>query len=177
MRRPEQGKPLVLGVYPSCRGFGWIAFEGPFAAYDWGLVFVSRDKNIRSLAHFERLLDRLAPETVVLEVIPGGVRRTPRVATLQKAFVAAAGDRAIELAAYARGEVRTTFASAGARTRQEIAVAVARQLPALSHRLPRKRGPWHSEDRRMALFNAAAVVMTHFHLGASRLYEDLLQDA
>lgn len=66
---------LVLAVYPSVRGFGWIAFEGPFSAYDWGLVFVQSDKNRRCVEHFERLLAHLEPEALVLEAFPEKARR------------------------------------------------------------------------------------------------------
>lgn len=166
-------RSLVLGVYPNVRGFGWIAFEGPFAVYDWGLVFVQNDKNRRCLAHFERLLARLEPEALILEAFPETTRRTARIVTLQRAMSASAFSRGVEATMYPRGDVQAMFAPVGARSRQDIAVAVARQVPALSHRLPRKRGAWHCEDRRMALFNAAALVITHFQLDANRLLREL----
>lgn len=167
------GKALTLGFYPSCRGFGWAAFEAPFSIYDWGVVSVSKDKNQRSLYHFERILDRLEPETLVLEALLPNVRRTRRVVRLQKAIVATALYRGIDVAHLARGDVQASYADAGARTRSEIAAAVARQIPALGHRLPRKRGAWLPEDRWMAVFNAAALVMTHYRLDADRLFQDL----
>lgn len=173
MRAAAQPRSLVLGVYPNVRGFGWVAFEGPFSLYDFGLVFVQSDKNRRCLDHFERLLTRLEPEAVVMEAFPENVRRTARVVTLQRAMVASAISRGIETATHPHGEVQAMFAAVGARSRQEIAVAVARQIPGLNHRLPRKRRAWECEDRRMALFNAAALVITHFQLDASRLLKEL----
>jgi len=134
---------------------------------------VSKDKNARSVYHFERILDRLCPETVVLERFPPNVRRTTRVVALQKAIRASALSRGIEVASFARGDVQSCFSEVGAATRLEIAAAVARQLPALGHRLPRRRGAWLPEDRWMALFNAAALVLTHYRLGADQLFQDL----
>lgn len=173
MRAAPIPRSLVLGIYPNVRGFGWVAFEGPFALYDFGLVFVQADKNRRCLEHFERLLTRLEPEAVVLEAFPENVRRTARIVTLQRAFVASALSRGIETAMHPHGEVQAMFSPVGARSRQEIALAVARQVPGLGHRLPRKRRAWHCEDRRMALFNAAALVITHFQLDANRLLKEL----
>ena len=61
----------------------------------------------------------------------------------------------------------------GARTRDEIAAAVVRHVDAFRHRLPRARRIWTSEDKRMALFSAAALVLTHYQLGGNGLFETL----
>jgi hypothetical protein len=53
--------------------------------------------------------------------------------------------------------------SVGARSRQEIAEAVARSFD----RLPRPRRPWEGPHRRLAIFDAAAVVLTHYQLDAN----------
>jgi hypothetical protein len=50
-------------------------------------------------------------------------------------------------------------------TRQEVAEAVARHLEPFQQHLPKRRRPWDGEDERMALFSAAAVLLTHFRLG------------
>ena len=88
-------------------------------------------------------------------------------------MVSLAADRGVEVAIYARGEVQACFASVGARTRREIAEAVVRHIDAFRHRLPNKRRPWEGEDRRMAIFAAAALVLTHYQLGSSRLLDSL----
>jgi len=92
---------------------------------------------------------------------------------LQKAIIASALNRGIEVVHFARADVQHCFSEVGARTRLEIAAAVARQIPALAHRLPRRRGAWLPEDRWMALFSAAALVLTHYRLGAAQIFEDL----
>jgi hypothetical protein len=68
------------------------------------------------------------------------------------------------VAVYSRGQVRQVFASVGAVTRQEIAEAVARHLEPFQQHLPPRRRPWQSEDERMALFSAAALLLTHFRV-------------
>jgi Holliday junction resolvasome RuvABC endonuclease subunit len=169
---PPQG--LTLALHPIKAGFGWVAFEGPFSPYDWGLVRPHRDKNAVCLRRVEKLLGRFLPDALVLEVFePPASARANRIAKLCRAIVALASDRGVEVAIYSRGDVRACFASVGAGTRQEIAEAVARHVDSFRHLLPRKRRPWDDEDRRMAIFVAGALVLTHFQLEATRLLNDL----
>ena len=166
--------PLVLGLHPSARGFGWVALESPCAPHDWGLVEAPKDKNAVCLRKIETLLERLQPEAVVVEAFEKrNSARTDRIARLCRATLALANDRGIEFAVYGRARSKTCFATIGATTRDEIAAAVARHLPALAPRLPAKRTPWKSDDRRMALFNAAALVLTHYRYQALSVFEGL----
>lgn len=156
----------VLGFHPTSRGFGWVLFEGPFAPVDWGLVSAGADKNASCLRRLARLLDRFAPAALVLEAYDRAVtRRAGRIADLCRAVERAADDRGVETAVYSRAEIRDAFSEVGARTRREIAEAVARHFEAFRHRLPRPRRPWESEDARSALFAAAAVVLAHYRQG------------
>lgn len=165
---------LVLGVHPTSRGYGWIAYEGPFSPYAWATVEVSRNKNPISLEKLGKLLARLQPETLVLEAFePTTSERRKRITKLCRALVALAVERGIEVAIFPRSDVQACFAHVGANTRQEVAEAVARHTPALEGRLPKKRRAWDSEDLRMALFSAAALVITHYALDARRLLDDL----
>jgi hypothetical protein len=161
------------------RGFGWIVFEGPFAPHDWGVARAKgSEKNSQCLLHIERLLSRYNPETLVLEAFERRrSARADRIARLGRAIVALAQDRSIEVAIYTRGEVKACFAKVGAVSRQQVAEAVSRHVPALLHRLPKPRRPWQSEHPRMALFSAAALVLTHHQYVASQFLEDLHKNA
>lgn len=162
MKPPE----LVLGFHPHSHGFAWSVFEGPLAPYDWGFVgsraAQRRTKNSISLRRLEKLLTRFAPEVIVLEEFEGSARRRPRIVRLCRAVVALAAQRSVRVAIYSRDHVRETFLGVGAVTRQEIAEAVARHLEPFQQHIPRRRRPWDGEDDRMALFSAAAAVLTHF---------------
>lgn len=165
MKRAPRYRALTLAVHANSRGMGWIAFEGPFAPYDWGMVGTpaGRSKNERCLRKIDRLLDRLTPEVLVLEAFekPGSIRRS-RTANLARAIVALAISRNADVAIYSNANVRACFGSVGASTRREVAEAVARQIPAIAHRLPRRRKPWEAEDWWMPLFCAAALALTHY---------------
>ena len=166
---------LTLALHPYSRGFGWIAFEGPFTPYDWGMSDARRDKNAVCLRKIEKLLERLQPETLILEAFDRRASTRPaRTARLCRAIASLAVDRGISVAIYSRSDVQAAFAPVGARTRDEIAAAVARHMDALRHRIPTVRDkPWHCEDPRMALFSATALVLTHNQLGASSLFDSL----
>jgi Holliday junction resolvasome RuvABC endonuclease subunit len=168
---------LTLAVHPDRKGFGWVAFNGPFSAYDWGRSEARRNKNSVCLSKIEALIERLTPQTVVLEAYerPDAIRAA-RITRLCRAIMALAADRGLEVAVYTRADVTASFLTVGARTRDEIAEAVARHVDTFRHRLPKRRKPWQAEDTRMALFSAAALVLTHYRLGASTLFDDLQQD-
>jgi hypothetical protein len=84
-----------------------------------------------------------------------------------------ANDRSINVAVYTRKDINACFSTVGARTRYEIAEAIARHVPALAPRLPPKRRAWTAEDRRMGLFNAAALVFTHYRNEAQFFLDEL----
>lgn len=170
-------KHVTLAIHPDRRGFGWVAFTGPFAVHDFGRPTTKRDKNAACLEKVETLLERFHPETVVLESFDRPYSLRPvRTARLCRAIAALAADRGVEVAIYTRADVAACFLDVGARTRDEIAQAVARHVDALRDRLPKRRKPWHAEDPRMALFSAAALVLTHYRLGASSLFDELIAD-
>ena len=156
----------MVGFHPTSRGFGWVAFEGPFQPFDWGLVYARGDKNAVCLARLEAILDRLKPEVLVLEEFDRRTtKRANRIAHLTTSAAAAAAMRSVQVTTYALGDIRSAFAEAGATTRREINETVATHVDAFRHRLPPPRKPWESEDRRSALFAAAALVLTHFKTG------------
>jgi hypothetical protein len=64
--------------------------------------------------------------------------------------------------------IRTVFASVGASTRYEIAQVISQHIDVFSHRMPRKRKPWESEDARQSIFDAAALAMTYFAVTGSQ---------
>jgi Holliday junction resolvasome RuvABC endonuclease subunit len=170
--QPRQA--LTFAVYPTARGFGWAALASPLAPHSGGLVEVTKDKNVVCLRKIEALLAELEPETLVLEAFERrNSARTDRIANLCRALVSLANDRSIAFAIYTRKDVGACFSTVGARTRYEIAEAIARHVPGLAPRLPPKRKTWNAEDRRMALFNAAALVFTHFRHQAQHVFDEM----
>jgi Holliday junction resolvasome RuvABC endonuclease subunit len=175
MTPTKHRRVFTMAIHPTSRGFGWIVFEGPFSPHDWGVVLAKgHNKNSTCLRKLETMLARFTPETLVVEAFDKrNSFRTDRIANLCQAAVSLAVDRGVDVAIYNLADIRSCFATVGARTRQEIAEAVVRHVDAFRHRLPTNRKPWQSEDRRMALFSAAALALTHYQRGANQLFNDL----
>ena len=176
MSRPTSKHVLVLGIHPTSRGMSWIVFDGPFVVFDWGnTVAKGSTKNSVCLRKLEAVIERVKPETIVFETFEkANSRRNDRITRLCRSMIALAADRGVEVAIYARRDVQSCFVGVGATTRHEIAEAVVRHVDALRHQLPSVRKPWESEDRRMPIFSAAALALTHFHRGAGHMFDDLL---
>lgn len=167
-------KSFVLAVHPNSTGLGYVVFEGPFAPFDWGTLQPRREKNARCLRRIERLIERLQPEFLILEAVGVAPQESRnRVARLRAGLVNLALQNEIEVSLLSRGDVQGCFANVGAKTRQEIAEAVARQVPALARRIPKPRRPWETENPRIAMFTAAALALTHYALGAKRFLDSL----
>jgi hypothetical protein len=164
MTSASLNKGLVLAVHPTSRGFGWVLFEGPLSAVDWGMASSKRGRNSRLVARFERLLTRYEPSVVVLEEFEGRRGRVDRIQRLCRSFVHLAACAGCETPVLRRALVQAVFVTAGAVTRYEIAQVIASRVPALAAKKPRKRAIWESESPRQSLFDAAALATAYFSL-------------
>lgn len=156
---------LTLAVTLSTRGFAYVFFEAPQTPYDWAVVETKGSgKDAQIMMRVEKLLQTYHPQTVVLEDVSGkSAKRSARLQKLSLRLAHMAGCEGIEVCRYDRKAIRAAFASVGAKTKVEIAHAVASAIPAFTHRLPPVRKLWMSEDPRQMLFDAAALGLTHHH--------------
>lgn len=163
----------TLAVHPTSRGFGWVVCEGPLRLVEFGVCVPLRgSKRVACVRKTEKLIARLAPSELVIEAFDERSGKGAWVRKLSLDLVTVAADRSLSIEAHTRDAVRAAFEAVGARTRRETAEAVARHFPALAYRLPSPRKAWESEDKRLAIFHAAAVVLAHFHNGATALLRE-----
>ncbi len=165
---------LVLSIYPFSRGFSFALFEGPESPFDWGVKEIKeKHKNTKTLDEIRKIIDRYGPEVLVIEDTTGkDSRRTSRIRNLYLMLVHLAEAECLELHRCSKAEVKACFASVGANTKYEIAKAIATQIPAFAHRIPRLRRIWMSEDPRQSLFDAAALGLTYFARHIKSPYAD-----
>jgi len=156
----------VLALQPMTRGVGYVVMEGPARVIDWGVKDArSADKNVQSLAQVSGLIQLYRPDVIIVEDYGGKAsRRQPRVQELIDQIVKLAADQRMASCSVSRSAVRNAFARSGAFTKQQIAVAIAERLPQLAAHLPRPRRIWESEDRRMAIFDAASFALAFYQL-------------
>ncbi|KYK46061.1 hypothetical protein A1D31_33730 [Bradyrhizobium liaoningense] len=160
-----QRYPCVLAVYLNTRGFGFVVFESSLSPVDWGIKETpGPQKNSRCVTKIERILDRYRPSVLILQdTSAGGTRRTQRIKDLNAEIVELAALREIPACAYSRADVLTTFSEFNVETKRDLALVIAKHIPAFERHLPPPRKPWMSEDARMSLFEAAALALTFFH--------------
>lgn len=155
----------VLAIDPTHRGFGFVVLEGTTELLDWGTRYVSHPKDDNSIQKVDQLIERYAPDVLVLEdPIGNGSKRCLRVQKLIERFHQLGRARDLSVFQYSRAQIRLAFSSDNATTKEEIAAAAAVRLPELAPRLPPTRKVWMSEDHRMAIFDAVSLALTH--LGA-----------
>jgi Holliday junction resolvasome RuvABC endonuclease subunit len=150
---------LVLSIYPTSRGYAFVLFEGPLSLYDWGVKEIrNKQKNERTLKSIKALIEQHRPDYLVIEdYTEKGSRRSSRIRRLYRSLVHLAAVEQVEVVRYGKNAIRSCFEPEGAHTKYEIAKTIAREIPALAHRLPRPRKIWMSEDPRQSLFDAAAL--------------------
>lgn len=152
----------VLAIAPNSRGFGYALFTTPQKLLDWGIKEVRADKNTRCATLASALIAQAQPNALIIEdCIKTGCRRSVRVRALLGDLAQLAEDSGISVYTYSRRHVMATFNSAG-RSKDAIALAVADNVPALLPWLPRRRRIWESEQHSMAIFEAAALALTHY---------------
>jgi hypothetical protein len=158
-KRPK----LVLAIYFQTSGFGFVLLENGFSPVDWGAPEVrGHDRAKRCLKQIDALLALHTPDVLVLQDMSrSGMRRAPRIRVLNYQILLLAMRRGIPVRAFSRAQVLDHFEEFGATTKQCIAETIATRIPALSLYVPPPRKPWKSEDARMGIFEAAALVWTY----------------
>ncbi|MGO8754729.1 MAG: hypothetical protein ACLQHK_05810 [Gallionellaceae bacterium] len=161
---------LVLSIYPTSRGYAFVLFEGPLNVYDWGMKEIRKNrKNEATLKSISGLIERYRPEHILMEDYnEPGSRRSSRIKKLYRMITDLAESECIGMSYIPHDSILTCFASVEAKTKHEIAKAIAQQIPALAHRLPRLRKIWMSEDPRQSLFDAAALGVVFYTIQSGK---------
>jgi hypothetical protein len=159
----------ALAIFPSGNGFGWMLFDGPLAPVDWDISRIAdrertqERKNARCIEKLEQILTKYRPATLVLEEFENGeTRRAERIRQLCRSIISLAAVTAVPVRIISRNQIRSCLESQHPKTRYEVAKVVASYIREIGHRLPKPRKPWKPEDPRMALFNAAALLIVHY---------------
>lgn len=157
---------VVLALYPATHGFSFCVFRGG-QLIDWGIKGIKwKDKNFLALSVAKQVIERFAPDVLVLEDMKAkGARRHERVRALNQLIAQHARTKKIAIKRFAQRAVHDHF---GVHTKHAMAETIAEQLPLLKPRLPSKRKTWQAEDRRQSLFDAAGLGLLYIAGGASR---------
>lgn len=156
---------LALAIDPTSRGIGYALFEGPQTPLDWGTTEIRSEKNENSLERVKKLINFYHPEVLVLEdCSEESTRRCERIRILLDQVEEYSKSQKIPIAKYSSSRVQEVFSFFNARTKHQIAQKICELLPKLAPNVPPERKPWMSEDRRMSIFDAVALVLTYYYL-------------
>jgi hypothetical protein len=154
----------VLALHITTCGFAYCIFDGPGTLIDFGIKHARRGKkNKESLALVEHLLKRFDPHVICFEdVTEPGSKRLTRVRQLYRDIEGLADHLSLDTYSYPWHVVFSVFKEDAPHTRHDLAVLISAQLPAIARRLPPKRKAWLPMDPRQALFDSAALGLTHY---------------
>jgi len=161
---------LVLSIYATSRGFAFVLFEGPESPFDWGVREIGNpSRNGKCLGAIAEIVDRYQPGHIVIEDTADPYsRRSPRIRFLYQSIVSLAERNCIDVIRVTKEQVRGTFATVSAKTKYEIAQAIAMRIPAFASRMPPVRRPWMSQDSRQSLFDAVAIALAYYSQSTGR---------
>jgi hypothetical protein len=169
MGKGQQRDRLILAIYPTPRGFGFVVLEGRNRTIDWGTKEARGDKNSITLKKAGELMSWYRPHLLIIENTQAtSSRRVRRIRNLHHELIDLAITHKIAVRQFARSEIKAAFASRAASTRYEIAQAISRELPDLEPWLPRPKKIWESEDRKLSIFDAASLALTFYDTRPNR---------
>lgn len=153
----------VLAIDPSKRGFGFAVLEEPEELIDWGLRGARQEKNTDCLRQIITLIEKYCPDVIVIEdwQSKDSLRRA-RIRDLLEDTVKLALSKKLTLRKISRSAIRKAFSQYNASNKWQIAVEIGKRFPELAVCVPPTRKPWMTEDARMRVFGAVALVLASF---------------
>jgi len=155
---------FVMAVFPNARGIAYVVFEGPQSPVDWGMSDPRGDtRKDTAVRYVAALLDRYAPEVLVLRDRADVQAGRGRLYKLLEALEELAETKGVPHVQFSRQQLRQSFEFLGSPTRYAIVEAIAKNIPLFEPYVPPVRKIWKTEDRRMGLFDAIALLLTFYH--------------
>ncbi len=154
---------LTLVLHPNTFGVGFVICEGPKEILDFGLKKVQPISHHKYMKKVKWLIDYCKPNLVLLLDY-----KSRKLSARQKRIIDVIVDMAkaknLELKSYSKSQVKQVFSSFQATTKYEIAMVILNWYPELKNKIPHKRLPWMAEHYQMGVFDAFALMLTHYYL-------------
>lgn len=154
---------VTLVLYPNTFGVGFVICESPKEILDYGIKKVQPISHHKYLKKVKWLLDYCKPDVVLL--LDYKARKlSNRQKRIIDAIVQLSHAKNLNLKTYSRSQIKQTFLSFNAKTKYEIAMVILNWYPELKDKAPHKRLPWMAEHYQMGVFDAFALMLTHYYL-------------
>ena len=155
---------LVLALYPSYRGLGYVCVQMPQTLKDFGVLRVRPFSTGKMLKHIERFLEFHRPQIVILRDPESVPDNNPRIQKFTDAITTLAWEYKLSVFKYSREQIKGVFENFGARTKHEIAAKIIEWFPDLASRVPVKHNIWKPEYYHMETFDSLSLAITHEYL-------------
>jgi hypothetical protein len=147
----------IVAVHSAGNNLTYVFFEDG-QLIDWQTIEKNGEGDL--LAILDRVLDGCAADILVLEDADAtGCKRKPEMRVLLKRMATHARGRGFLVRLVSASDVALAWRSKGQRNKQSVAAALAEHFPELRHLVPPPRKNFMSEDARVHIFTAAALVL------------------
>ena len=154
---------ITLVLYPNTFGVGFVICEGPKEILDYGIKKVNSISHYKYMKKIKWLIEYCKPDIVLL--LDYKARKlSKRQKNIIDAILQLGRSENLAIKAYSRAQIKQVFASFNVKTKYEIAMLILKWYPELKDKAPHKRLPWMAEHYQMGVFDAFALMLTHYYL-------------
>ena len=160
-----QNSELVLALYPNSTGIGYVICENPKELIRYGVARIKTFSNNEHLKRLTQFVKEYNPSIIILRDYRDtdkriGKRTIKVIDTLGKQ----ARSKGIPVFKYAREDIKQSFIQFGSNTKYGISKTISAWYPELEMRMPVYRKNNTSEHYQMGVFDAFALMLTHFYI-------------
>ena len=154
---------ITLVLYPNTFGVGFVICEGPKEILDYGIKKVNSMSHYKYMKKIKWLIAYCQPDIVLL--LDYKARKvSKRQKDIIDAILQLGRAENLTIKAYSRSQIKQVFTSFNVKTKYEIAMLILKWYPELKDKAPHKRLPWMAEHYQMGVFDAFALMLTHYYL-------------
>jgi hypothetical protein len=161
--RSNPREERILAIVIRSQRLGFAVAEGSLELLHWGIIYYEKNEKASVAAAAKRikaLFARFIPSVVAIERSVGEKALNPHgLRSINQKIRKEAAHRSVPVRLLSRINVREGFRDLGVRSKDDIAVLLARIFPELQSKLPPKRKIWKREHFSMPLFDAVALAV------------------
>ncbi len=169
-------KVRVIALDVRYQRLGYAVLDGITRLVDSGVIRFQS-----GVGHVDRvtyLVTLFQPAVVVLRTIEkGSCRDRPSLRKIVHSIDRQLHSTGFPATHIRDARVKRTFRQCARTTKEEIAQCIVACFPELDWQLPARRKLWESEDRRMSIFDAAALGLAYFSEIAPDAVDELVKGA
>lgn len=161
----ENRHPVTLTLYPNNVGLAYVISEGLVDILEDGIQKISPISTRAFLKHTKRFFEYAKPDIVVLRNEQGDkTKMSKRTKNVVEEIKKMAHEENLKVFQYNRTQIKELFIQFGASNKYGVARKLITFYDHLKPKMPHYRSFTKSEHYQMGLFDAFALMMTHFYL-------------